>query len=192
MQTSNGLINYVACTSLTNNHATVWTIISTTGNTKKATSYNVLWIDNSANHPLTRDCTIITNGGNYLKVYLDGVMVYSSNNLQLKIASPFNAYLEPETSYAGQLLTGTFVNYYVALNENVQVTNLPSNAARVDVVDNSGTILATSQVSSATVTLNVGQYAFTLAANIKIYDSSNNMIASNAESIYGGDVYSYS
>ena len=190
VQTANGLINYVTCSTLTNNQATVWTIISTTGNTRQATGYDVLWMDNSGNQPLTRDCTMVTNGDNYLKVYLDGVMVYSSNTLKLQMPAPFNAYLEPETSYAGQMLIGTFTNYYVALGENVQVTGLPSNAAHVDIVNGGGTVLATSQVSSGTATLNVGQYAFPLSANIKVYDSNNNLMASNPENISGGDVYS--
>src|SRR2546422_3733070 len=43
--------------------------------------------DTSPNQPLTRDCTIITNGNNYLKVYLDNVLVYESNNLDLQMRS---------------------------------------------------------------------------------------------------------
>ena len=191
VQTSNGLINYVTCTTLTNNQATIWVVVSTTGTTQQATKFTVLWADNSQNQPLTRDCTIITNGNNYLKVYLDGIMVYTNNNLKLQMPAPFNAYLEPETSYAGQMLVGTFTNYYVALNENVQVINLPSNAVRVDLDSSSGNVLATSQISSGTATLNVGMYAFPLAGAINVYDSSNHLIASSTANIYGGDVYSF-
>src|SRR5207302_5239201 len=131
----------------------------------------------------TRDCTIITNGNNYLKVYLDGTMVYTSSSLNLQMPAPFNAYLESETSYAGQMLVGTFQNYYVALDENINVTHFPTNAARVDVVDSSGTVLATSQVVSGSTMLNIGQYHFPLAATINVYDSGNALIASNSESI---------
>src|SRR5689334_11575981 len=108
VQTSNGLINYVTCVSLTNTQATSWAIINTYGTTNQATKFTVLWMDNSANQPLTRDCTIITNGQNYLKVYMDGTMVYTSNSLNLQMPAPYNTYLEPETSYSGQLLSGTF------------------------------------------------------------------------------------
>jgi fibronectin type 3 domain-containing protein len=191
VQTANGKINYVTCSTLTNNQATVWTIVSTTGNTNQATTFKVLWMDNSSNQPLTRDCTIITNGNNYLKVYLDGVKVYENRNLKLQMPAPFNAFLEPETSYAS-MLTGTFQNYYVTTDENIKVNSLPSNAARVDVDDSSGKVLATSQISSGTATLNVGMYHFPLAAAINVYDSSNALIVSSSQSIYGGDVYSFS
>jgi len=190
VQTSNGLINYVTCVSLTNTQATSWAIINTYGTTNQATKFTVLWMDNSANQPLTRDCTIITNGQNYLKVYLDGTMVYTSNNLNLQMPAPFNTYLEPETSYSGQLLSGTFQDYYVSSDETIKITNNPSNAARADIVDSTGNILVTSQVSGGTAVLDVGKYHYPLSANIKIYDSSNNLIASSSASIYGGNVYS--
>jgi len=190
VQTSNGLINYVTCVSLTNTQATSWAIINTYGTTNQATKFTVLWMDNSANQPLTRDCTIITNGQNYLKVYLDGTMVYTSNNLNLQMPAPFNTYLEPETSYSGQLLSGTFQDYYVSSDETIKITNNPSNAARADIVDSTGNILVTSQVSGGTAVLDVGKYHYPLSANIKIYDSSNNLIASGSASIYGGNVYS--
>jgi fibronectin type 3 domain-containing protein len=191
VQTANGLINYVTCTTLTNTQATVWTIWETYGNNNFATNETLLWMDNSPNQPLTRDCTIITNGSNYLKVYLDGVNVYENHNLNLQMPAPFNAFLEPETSYAS-MLTGTFQNYYVTTDENIKVNSLPSNAARVDVDDSSGKVLATSQISSGTATLNVGMYHFPLAASIKAYDSSNALIVSSSQGIYGGDVYSFS
>ena len=190
VQTSNGLINYVTCVSLTNTQATAWAIINTYGTTNQATKFTVLWLDNSANQPLTRDCTIITNGQNYLKVYLDGTMVYTSNNLDLQMPAPYNTYLEPETSYSGQLLPGTFQDYYVSSDETIKVINNPSNAVRADIVDSTGNILGSSQVSGGTATLDVGKYHYPLSANIKVYDSSNNMIASGPANIYGGNVYS--
>ena len=190
VQTSNGLINYVTCTTLTNNQATIWAVFSATGNTNQVTSETLLWVDNSANQPLTHDCTIITNGNNYLKVYLDGNMVYTSNNLNLQMPEPFNDFLEPETSYAGQELVGTFTNYYVTTNETAKVINLPVTAARVDLDDPSGNVLATSQVMGGTATLDVGKYNFPIAGTIKVYDLSNAIIESSSESVYGGDVYS--
>jgi len=192
VQTSNGLINYVTCVSLTNTQATSWAIINTYGTTNQATKFTVLWMDNSANQPLTRDCTIITNGQNYLKVYLDGTMVYTSSNLNLQMPAPYNTYLEPETSYSGQLLSGTFQDYYVSSDETIKVINNPSNAARADIVDSTGTMLGSSQVSGGTATLDVGKYHYPLSANIKVYDSSNNLIASGPVNIYGGSIYSVS
>ena len=190
VQTSNGKINYVTCVSLTNTQTTSWAVIDTLGTTTQATKFTVLWMDNSANQPLTRDCTIITNGQNYLKVYLDGTMVYNKNNLKLQMPAPFNTYLEPETSYSGQLLSGTFQDYYVASAETIKIINNPSNAARADIVDSTGNILSSGQVSGGTATIDVGKYHYPLSANIKVYDSSNNLIASGPANIYGGSVYS--
>ncbi|HEX5456881.1 MAG TPA: fibronectin type III domain-containing protein [Candidatus Nitrosotalea sp.] len=190
VQTANGLINYVTCVSLTNSQDTVWAIINTYGTTDHATKFTVLWMDNAPNQSLTRDCSIITNGQNYLKVYMDGNMVYSNNNLNLQMPAPFNTYLEPETSYAGQFLIGSFQDYYVTSDETIKVTNNPSNAARADIVDSSGSVLASSQISGGIATLDVAKYHFPLAANIKVYDSNNSLIASGAANIYSGDIYS--
>ena len=190
VQTSNGLINYVTCLALTNTQATSWVIVNTYGTTNQATNFTVLWMDKSANQPLTRDCTIITNGQNYLKVYLDGTMVYTSNSLNLQMPAPYNTYLEPETSYSGQLLSGTFQDYYVSSDETIKIINNPSNAVRVDIVDSTGNILGSGQVSGGTAILDVGKYHYPQNANIRVYDSSNNLIASGSTNIYGGSVYS--
>jgi hypothetical protein len=167
-------------------------VVSTLGNATQANQFNVLYVDNSTNQQLTRDCTIITNGNNYLKVYLDGTMVYSNNTLNLQMPGPFNTYLEPQSSYPGQLLNGTYTNYYATTDENVKIINLPSSAARVDLVDNSGKVLASSSTSSGAASLDVGKYDFPLAASIKAYDSKNMLVASTSgmTNIYGGDVYS--
>jgi len=141
---------------------------------------------------LTRDCTIITNGTNYLKVYIDGNMVYSSNTLKLLMQEPFNAFLEPQSSYAGQLLNGTFNDYYVTASENVKVTNNPSSAATVKIVDSSGNVKTSVGVVSGNATLIIGKFHFPLVAYIKVYDSLGNQLASTSSpvNIFGGDVYS--
>jgi len=119
-------------------------------------------------------------------------MVYTSNSLNLQMPAPYNTYLEPETSYSGQLLSGTFQDYYVSSDETIKVINNPSNAARADIVDSTGTILGSSQVSGGTAILDVGKFHYPLSASIKVYDSSNNLIASGPVNIYGGSVYSVS
>lgn len=193
IQTSQPTINYVTCTSNTSQWGTVWGVISVTGNSVQALNFNTLWFDQSPNQPLTRDCTIITNGSNYLKVYLDGTMVYTSNTLNLQMPAPFIAFLEPQTSYPGQMLYGTYKDYYSTTDETLKVTNNPSNAARVDVIDTSGTVIASSPVNAGTATISIGQYHFPMAANIKVYDSANTVIASTSSmvNIFGGDVYLY-
>lgn len=193
VQTASQNVNYVTCFADTGTAGTVWAVVSATGDTGGATNFNLLWYDSSPNQPLTRDCTIITNGSNYLKVYLDGSMVYTSNTLNLQMPGPFIAFLEPQTSYPGQMLYGTYKDYYSTTNETLKVTNNPSNAARADVLDASGTVLASSPVSAGTATLSIGQYHYPMAATIKVYDSGNNVIASTSSmvNIFGGDVYLY-
>jgi len=187
-------VNYVTCVAATSQWGLDWLVVSTTGNVNQATQFNVLYADPSSNQPLTRDCTIITNGNNYLKVYLDGTMVYNNSTMNLQMPGPFNAFLEPQSSYPGKMLDGIYKDYYATTDENIKITNNPSNAARVDLVDTSGTVIASSPVSSGTGTINVGSYHFPLAGTIKVYDGSNNVIASTSSmvNIFGGDVYSVS
>ena len=187
-------VNYVTCVAATSQWGLDWLVVSTTGNVNQATQFNVLYADPSSNQPLTRDCTIITNGNNYLKVYLDGTMVYNNSTMNLQMPGPFNAFLEPQSSYPGKMLDGIYKDYYATTDENIKITNNPSNAARVDLVDTSGTVIASSPVSSGTGTINVGSYHFPLAGTIKVYDGSNNVIASTPSmvNIFGGDVYSIS
>ena len=192
VQTSQPFINYVSCFSSTSVFGTVWSVGSVTGNATEGTQFTPLWTDTSMNQPLTRDCTIITNGNNYLKVYLDGTMVYTNSTLNLQMPAPFNAFLEPQSSYAGQILDGIYKDYYSASGENVKVTHNPILAATVKLVDPSGIVRVSSHVdSSDTATLNVGEFHFPLAVYIKIYDSLGNQLASTSSpvNIFGGDVY---
>jgi len=185
-------VNYVTCFADTSTAGTEWAIVTATGNVNGAVDFNLLYVDQSPNQPLTRDCTIITNGNNYLKVYLDGNMVYTNSTMNLQMPGPFNVFLEPQSSYSNSMLNGIFNDYYATSNENIQVNNLPSNAARVDLVNTSGTVIASSNTSAGSVTIPVGNYNFPLVGIIKVYDSSNNVITSTPTAInmFGGDVYS--
>lgn len=183
-------VNYVTCASSTSSYGTTWAIFSATGNPFGATNFTRLWYDTTANQPLKRDCTMITNGNNYLKAYLDGKLVFESSNLNLQMPTPFMVFLEPQSSYSGQLLNETFTDYYATTGENVTLNGLPSSAARVDIDDGSGSVLATSPVSSGVAMLAIGQYRFPLSGTVNVYDTANNLISSSPENIYGGDVYS--
>src|SRR5438094_3929669 len=107
---------------------------------------------------------------------------------------PFNFFLEPQSSYAGQMINGTFLDYYSAFDENIKITGAPSNAARVDVIDSSGSVLSSGPFLLGTATVDVGKYHFPLSANIIVYDSSSSPIASTPHlvHIYGGDAYTVS
>lgn len=185
-------VNYVTCFSDTSSFGTVWAIFSATGNAFGATEFTRLWYDSSANQPLTRDCTILTNGDNYLKVYLDGIPVYENSTLDLKMPGPFNAFLEPQTSYDGDMQYGTYTDYYATKGETIQVTNIPPLATKVRLVDSTNHELASAPVTSGTATLNIGKYHMPLVANIVVYDSNDIQLASTTTpaNIYGGDVYS--
>lgn len=192
VQTTQAPVNYVTCVSITNNVGTVWALVHTYGSPYGSLVFDSLWVDDSANQPLTRDCTIITNGHNYLKLYMDNTLVYSSNTLALGMPAPFNAFLEPQTSYDGAQLFGTYNDFYSALGENVKIMNNPSNAATAQIVDSSGNLLASSPVILGNATIDIGRYHLPENANIQVLDSNNATLASSPviETIYGGDVYS--
>lgn len=192
VQTTQAPVNYVTCVSITNNIGTVWALVHTYGSPYGSLVFDALWVDDSANQPLTRDCTIITNGHNYLKLYMDNALVYSSNTLALGMPAPFNAFLEPQTSYDGAQLFGTYNDFYSALGENVKIMNNPSNAATAQIVDSSGNLLASSPVILGNATIDIGRYHLPENANIQVLDSNNTSLASSPviETIYGGDVYS--
>src|SRR6267378_357317 len=194
VQTSNGTVNYVACGSITNSARTVWSVMSATGDINGANQYKVLWVDDSPNQPLTRECTVITNGHNYLKVYLDNVLAYYNNTLDLPMPDPFLAFLEVQSSYNGDLLYGTYRDFYMTTGENIDVINNPSTSTTVKLVDSSRKILASGPVVNGTASLDVGRYHFPLTANIIVYNSTDAPIVStlNPVKIFGGDVYSAS
>jgi hypothetical protein len=194
LQTANGHVSYVTCTSYTSATGTVWMLVATTGSAISATEFKTLWTS-SAGLPLTESCTIITNGSNYLKVYLDDKLVYFSNNASLEIPSPFQVYLEPESSYKGAELYCTFRDYYVTSGENLTIDNLPTNATSVALTDPStNSDLASAPVFSGRAAIEMGGFALPLRAEIRVLDSSNKTLASSegAVPIYAGDSYSYS
>src|SRR6185437_15049173 len=194
-------VNYVECTTNTSIVGTQWVVAAANGDPFGATKFTPLWWSAmTPTEPLTRDCTIITNGNNYLKVYLDGNMVYQSTTLKLNMSSNLIAFLEPQTNYASQLLNGTFNDYYTTSGENVTVTNNPPFATTVDIVEpvsgsSQGKVLATAPVdSSGTATLSIGNYRMPLSAYIVAYDSSGIPVAStsNPVGIFGGNIYAVS
>ncbi|MFI5420504.1 MAG: hypothetical protein ACHQ1H_06015 [Nitrososphaerales archaeon] len=190
VQTASGNVNYVTCTTFTTNQGTVWEIVWATGNTSGATHYITLWTSGT-NLPLTEDCTIITNGQNYLKVFLGGSQVYYSTSLNLLMPTPFQVYLEPETTYTGSLLYSVYRNYYVTVNQYLTVNGLPSNAARVVVVNTAGKIIASARASKGIAAVGLGNFVFPIVGTIRILDASNIILASTpgTVSIYGGDSY---
>jgi hypothetical protein len=196
IQTTQPFINSVSCAANVTPGGYYWLVGWGQGNANVQTQFTTLWVDTSPNQPPTRDCTIITNGDNLLTVYMDGALVYSANNLKLNVSPPFNAYLEPQTSFSGQMLFGAYRDYYATSSNAVTVTNTPKDAV-VKVIDaSSNAVLASSKASEGGVAvLDIGKYHFPLRnASIKLYDSQGaQVLASTADggggAIWGGDEY---
>jgi len=190
VQTGSGFINYVFCAEDKSPAGTAWGVSMATGNSTQATTVTTLEFDTSPNQPLTRSCTILTNGVNYLAVYVDDLLVYNSTQLSLQMASPFQAYLEVQSCYADQMLYGTFTDFYASRSSNVTVTNLPTSASTVQLVDQSGNILASSTVSNGVAALDIGGHTFPVSAGIVVKSADGStVVSSSIVYLVGGDTY---
>jgi hypothetical protein len=167
-----------------------WTVVQSFGPGTGAVTITTLYQSPSNTTPLVQDCTIITDGQHYLKVYLGGQVVVNRNDLNLQMASPFNAYLEPQTSSGSQMLVGTYTNYYVSQTENVNVRSAPAGGT-AKVVDSTNKVLASATVAAdGTASLAIGQYQMPITGSVQLFDSNNNLLAtSGTKSIWGGDMY---
>ena len=191
VQTADGNVNYVTCTSSTSSGGTIWELVWATGNSQGATNFQTLW-SSGTGQPLTEICTLITNGNNYLKLYIDGSLVYSSSSLNLQMPSPFQIYLEPETSYAGSELYASFLNFYLTSGEYLTINNLPSSATHVQLVSPGGRVIASAAKSGSSATIEMGGFTFPVNARIVAKNSRGATVASTSGAVllYGGDVYS--
>jgi hypothetical protein len=193
VQTGGVNVNYVTCAGGVNNQGYFWAVVKATGNPYGATNYTSLWFQWMGGQPLTRDCTIITNGANLLRVYLDGVQVFSSTSMNLGYQLPFTAFLEVQTTDNTTMRFSTYTNYYATTSPTVTVNNAPPDST-VQIVGATGKVLATAQAdTSGTATLDIGMYVMPLTANINVYELGV-LVGSTSASvpIYGGDVYTVS
>ena len=196
VQTSNkNMINYIGCLAVAwDGGPYFWTVNHSFGPADQTTTIETLYLSNGT-MPLAQDCTIITNGNNYLKVYLGDKVVVNRNNLTLSIPAPFNAYLEVETTSTSAMRNGTYTDYYAALGENVIVSGAPPGGM-VQIEDSSGGVLVSSTANDTGVaTLDVGQYNLPLSGYfIRVYDIDDTLLGStpSAVTIWGGDVYTVS
>ena len=192
VRAASGNTNYIACAAVSSSTGTQWEVIHGTGNSVEATNFDYLWIDNATSQPSTADCTIVTNGNNYLAVYLDGTLVYQNAGLSLGVQDPVEAYLGVESSYSAQAFTGSWSDFYSTQTNSVEAINLPSTAANVSIINPSGTIIGSSAVTNGSALINVAQYNFPVSANIKAYDSNGQEVATTTGTVQliGGDIYS--
>ena len=193
-------INYVGCVVQSTSSGYFWVVAQATGFVQGIVALQVTILYQSQTYPptdtthLNQDCTIITNGSNYLKVYIGGAVVVNRKDLNLNMASPFNAYLEPQSTSATSMHFGTYTNYYSTFGENVTVSNAPPGGT-VQLVDTSNTVFATAPITSTgTAVLPVGKYHLPLTASVNVCDSANNLVASTSGpiTIWGGNKYTAS
>jgi hypothetical protein len=190
VQTANGLVNYVSCGAQTDSSGTYWSVWQASGDTTQAKTFTQLWADPTPNQPLTRSCAIVTNGSNYLAVYLDNSLVYSNNALSLQMPSPFIAFIEVQTSSASQMLYSTYTDFYSTTGTAVTVDNLPAGASSVQLVDQSGNVMLSAPVSNGVAAFDIGKFTFPITASIVVRDSSGTTLASSSLlSLWGGDRY---
>ena len=187
-----GQINYVACVGEIGPAGVEWRVESGLGNDVVVTQHNDLWRDTNSS-VWKRDCTIITNGANYLKVYLDNKLVYSNNKLNLQMPRPFNSYLEVQTTYADENLYGKFTDYYSARGEKLHIINGPPGGL-VRVVDGaSGSSFMESPINNeGYASLDFGSRPYPIVAQLQVFDSLEKMVSSTSldTKLYGGDTYS--
>ena len=186
-----GHVNYVSCGSRVSASGVFWQAVQTFGNYTQATKYTTLWANKSSNQPLTRDCKIVTNGNNFLEIYVDNNLVYSNDKLNLQMPAPFNSYLELTTPSSDMMRYGLFNNYYSVHDVNLKLINAPVGGY-VKIIGKSNQLLASTPINDAGVAdLNIIKHSFPLNGIIRVYDSTNKIVASTAKSvsIFGGDVY---
>jgi hypothetical protein len=189
---NNDFIDYIGCLGVAVPQGYYWTVVQAYGVVVGSQMINTLYQSPLNSGPLAQDCTIITNGNNYLKVYLGGNVVVDRNNMTLNMPEPEQVYLEPQSSTASSVLTGTYMGYYATAQEGVTVTNAPTGGT-AEIIDASNNVLASAPVAAnGSATMLVGKYSLPLSANIEVFDSSNDLVGSTATpvTIWGGDIYS--
>jgi hypothetical protein len=187
----NGLVNYVSCGSDANSHGVFWQVVSVLGSQTGGEDYRTLWRNESLNQPSTKECKLITNGDNFLEVYLDNDRVYSNSSLDLQMPPPFNSYLELTTPSADEMRYGYFKDYYEAYDTSIKLIDLPANGS-LKIIGPSNQVVSNASINSEGVAkLDLVQYDFPLIARIQVFDSDGKIYASTQKElpIFGGDIF---
>jgi hypothetical protein len=189
VQTGGVDVNYVTCAGEVDGGGYAWSVVEATGNENGATNYNTLWFQWENNQPLTRSCTIVTNGSNLLDVYLDGTPVYASTSLNLGYQSPFSVFLEVQGTDNTAMHYSTYTNYYATTSPVVTVNDAPPGST-VEIVGSGGNVVASGSVGpSGTVTMNVARYDMPITGTVEVLEAGLTVASSSTTQIYGGDVY---
>ncbi len=190
VQTGGTDVDYVTCAGGVNNQGYFWTVVEAVGNQNGATQFNTLWFQWMGGQPLTRDCTIITNGSNILKVYLDGTLVFSSSSMNLGYQYPLTAFLEVQSTDNTAMHFSTYTDYYATTSDSVTVAGAPPGST-AQLVDPSGRVLASAPADlSGTARLDIGMYAEPLQANVVVSLQGAEIATTSAPMpVYGGDSF---
>lgn len=176
---------------------TRWNISLQAGDKNHELVYQSIYTNNNPSLPLSRECTLVTNGSNELTAYIDGEKVFSSSKMNLNMPQPFQYYLETQTNSvspsSGNMFTGRFTDYYATTSDKIKVINAVAGSV-VRVVDvTSGNVLASSTSdSTGTAFVDVGGYHMPINANVVVYDTTGTVVLATTKQspgIYGGDVY---
>ncbi len=189
VQGSDGSSNYLTCVSIISESGkTTWALTRTYVNDEGISQFEVLWSDE--NPSLTRECSIITNGNNFLRVYLDDIEVFVKYDMNLQMTEPFLSFLETQSSYPVEKLYGTFSDSYVTKGATIQLLNVPQYIEKVVLMDTSNNVLATGTISDGTSTIDIAGLHYPIIGNIKAYQNAKVIISTSSPvTIYGGDVY---
>lgn len=192
VQGSDGTPNYVTCVSIISESGKpTWAVTRTYVDAEGISKFEVLWSDENPKPSLTRDCSIITNGNNFLRVYLDNAEVYVNYDLDLQMTGPFLSFLETQSSYPGEKLYGTFNDFYITLDATIQVVNVPDYITKVALTDTSNNILAEGIVNEGTSIIDIAELHYPISGNIKAFQNSREIISTSSPVIvFGGDIYS--
>jgi hypothetical protein len=198
IRATNQLLNYVSCLAIDTPTGPVWGVVHGFSTTSENAVITPLWVDQASNQPLTRDCTISTNGTNHLAIYLDQNLVYQNDDLSLGMAGPYNFFVEGESQVSGTVLGGAYSDFYVTLGQAVSVTNAPAAATDAELVNGNGKIIASAPLSRGGATLEIANYSYPVEAYLKVYGTSgansSRVVLGSTESMvpfYGGDVYTF-
>lgn len=185
--------NFIGCIAVSDYSGHYWSVIQTYGSDVIGSGIITTLYQSPLNtEPLTQECTIITNGDNYLRVYLNETLVVSRDDLLQKMPSPFKTILQVDAS-SPTMHTGSFLDYYATSSDQVIVTNaFPSGTVKI-VSTSNDTIASVPVESNGIATISVGMHSFPIEGHILVYDSNSTLVATtpNPVKIFGGDMYSY-
>jgi hypothetical protein len=190
VQTSSSNVNYITCAAQADQNGYQWKVLYTTGLPTSAVLFNTVYTQSNTG-TLTRDCTIITNGNNYLQVYLGGQLVYSSTSLALKMPSPFNSYLEVQSTNTQSQHFASYSNYFATTSQFVSITGGPPGGM-MKITDSTGKQLGSATISSGgTASIDLGSYLMPISGTVSVYLANGSLDGSYSGQIWAGDTYGF-